>query len=595
MQPRWSDDVPTLPGNLLHPESRFQNFLRHWIKKDKYFFLKLFAVVAVTGLVVLDRISWASVSQWREDQAASIWIGAVQPILRMPVGLINSQGIPNPNGMFLLSFLISRLPGLWAISSFLGILQALMLLWLCWSWFGKTKLFLVSTAVLLSSAVLRAISIEFWNQWILLYLNILFFILLSRYNQRPNFTHFPLLLGVTICAPSLYLGGLANAITFFILFSILFLTTRSRFDRRRWLPALLISLFVVGFFLAVTWIPYLQAIKTSQLTSFMQASPGQLFRQIGIACITFFGFIGWSITWVLRLIPSVMFFSGNMLPASAGVLVYLHNFILEYLTFISFIALGFAALSSYKKNKNFKEVFLPKYQQQGKFILFTYAFILLSFTLTPLLKGPFWIDGERMDMTLQFLPFFLLIWFVTPIVVQLPSGFQTLVGRVSVVFSVVFVVVNLALGWMTVESLRNYRGAALTPSDVPLSQKLDVVQYVAQDWSSRSDSKEISIYYDFDAALSPEQKEVYGVELTPWYAAPYTLGRAMDYELLRRYHLHNSQEGLLTSKRKKDQAVYIVHYAFLPTSYPPGCYQEHVMGRLSVAVLLPGKPGCANR
>jgi hypothetical protein len=587
--------VPTVEENPIHPESRPWNFLLKWIKKDKYFFLKLFVVTAVLGLIGLDRISWASISQWREDQAASIWMGYVQPMLQMPVGLINSQGMPNPNGMILLSFLISRLPGLWVISSFLGILQALLLLWLCWSWFGKTHLFLVSAAVLLSSAVLRAISIEFWNQWILLYLNILFFIILSRYNQRPSFKHLPLILGVVIFAPALYLGGLANAITFLILFSILFFSTRTRFDPRRRLPALLISLFVLGFFLIVTWIPYLQAFKTSQLTTFMQASPGQLIRQLGIACVTFFGFIGWSITWVLRLIPSVMFFNGNMLPASAGYLIYLHNFILEFLAFISFITISFAALSSYKKNKNFKEVFLPKYQQQGKFIVFAYAFILCAFTLTPLLKGPFWIDGERMDMTLQFLPFFLLVWFVTPAVVQLPPDFQALISRVSAVLAVAFVGANLGLGWITVESVQNYRGSALTPSDVPLSQKLDVVQFVAQDWSSRSNSKEIPIYYDFEAVLSAEQKDYYGIELTPWYAAPYTLGRALDYELLRTYQLHNSQEGLLSGKREKDQAVYIVHYAFLASTYPPGCYQEHVLGRLSVAVLLPGKADCSSR
>lgn len=547
------------------------------------------------GLVVFDRISWASISQWREDQAASIWIGYVQPILQIPVGLINSQGLPNPNGMILLGFFLSRLPGLLAISSFLGICQALLLTWFCWSWFGKTKLFLLTSAVLLSSVVLRAISIEFWNQWILLYLNILFFIILAGYIQRPSLTKFPFLILVILLAPSLYLGGIANALSFLILFSSLFFITRSRLDTRKLLPTLLFSALVIGIMLAITWIPYLRALKASEWTTILPASSSQILRQIGIPLITLVGFIGWSITWVLRLIPSVMFFNGNMLPASAGILVNIHHFILEYLTFISFIALGFASLSSYRKNKNFKEVFLPNAQVQGKLIYLSYAFILCSFMLTPLLKGPFWINGERMDMTLQFLPFFFIIWFVTPAVVQLPPLFHTSIQRISEALGVVFVIVNIALGWMTVESVRNYRGNVLTQSDVPLFQKLEVIQKVVEDWTSKSGSKAVPIYYDFNAVIPPERKNDYGIELNPWYATPYTLGRAFDYELLRNYQLRNSQEGLPTSNRIKENAVYIIHYSFLPTTIPPGCYQERPINRLSVTVKMSDPTNCPGK
>jgi len=574
----------------IRPEFSPKNLILRLKKVD--IFLKLIGGFAALGILAIDRISWASISQWREDQAVSIWLGYVQPFLQIPIGLMNSQALPNPNGMILIGFFLSRLPGLWVISSFLGILQSLLLIWLCWSWFGKTKLFLLTSIVLLCSAVLRATSIEFWNQWIVLYPNILFFVIISKYLQRPSITKFPFLLLVVLLAPSLYLAGAANSLSFLILFAILFFTTRSHLDQRGLLPTLLISVFITGFLVWITWIPYFQAIKAMQLTTFIAGSPGQVMRQIGIAFITFFGFIGWNLTWILRLIPAAMFFNGNMLPASAAYLITIHNFILEYLAFISFIALSFGCLSSYRKNKNFNELFHPAFRTQGKLVLYAYGFIILSFTLTALLKGPFWINGERMDMTLQFLPFFLIIWFVTPLIVQLPSGFQVLVKRISVLLAVVFIAVNIALGWITVESVRQYNGNVLVLSDIPLFQKLDVVNFVAKDWISKSSSKEIPIYYDFNVIIPADRKDDFGFELDPWYDSPYTIGRAFDYEFLRKYHLHNTQEGLLTSDRTKEKAVYIIHYAFLPLNVLPGCYQDHNINRLSVAVLIPNKPDC---
>ena len=83
----------------------------------------LLIVVLSTILIVVDRYYWAQIAQWREDQAANIWIGYTAGIGHSPVGLISSRYIPNPNGMILLGSLLSLLPGLFSISIFLGLTQ----------------------------------------------------------------------------------------------------------------------------------------------------------------------------------------------------------------------------------------------------------------------------------------------------------------------------------------------------------------------------------------------------------------------------------------------------------------------------------------
>src|SRR3990172_3844583 len=71
-----------------------------------------FLVCFVFGLIIFDRVGWASVAQWREDQATNLWLGYTRGPLDLPVGLISSYDIPNPNGLPLLAIALSRLPGL---------------------------------------------------------------------------------------------------------------------------------------------------------------------------------------------------------------------------------------------------------------------------------------------------------------------------------------------------------------------------------------------------------------------------------------------------------------------------------------------------
>jgi len=54
-------------------------------------------------LTLVDHAYWATVSQWREDQATNLWMGFTHNLFAMPVGLISSaNAMPNPSGMFVL-------------------------------------------------------------------------------------------------------------------------------------------------------------------------------------------------------------------------------------------------------------------------------------------------------------------------------------------------------------------------------------------------------------------------------------------------------------------------------------------------------------
>jgi hypothetical protein len=76
----------------------------------------------------------------------------------------------------------------------------------------------------------------------------------------------------------------------------------------------------------------------------------------------------------------------------------------------------------------------------------------------------------------------------------------------------------------------------------------------------------------------------FGQQMEQWYPAPMTLGRSMDYDLLRRYGLWNAQEGI--QFRSFGTGRYLVTYAFEPAPAFPGVSLRHFMfGRLRVSVV----------
>ena len=150
------------------------------IKKIAIFALSTISLL----LVIVDRLSMALVSQWREDQATNLYIGYHFFDWSTPVGLISSTGIPNPNGMVLLGALLSRLPGLLAVSTALGLLLVAVLgLWIISVSQQDNKMAIVTGLPLFSSYILRVNGSEFWNQLIYTEINVVLLVLLLAFSK----------------------------------------------------------------------------------------------------------------------------------------------------------------------------------------------------------------------------------------------------------------------------------------------------------------------------------------------------------------------------------------------------------------------------
>src|SRR5436305_1651484 len=131
-------------------------------------------LVAAGLLMIADRAAWASVSQWREDQGLSMWLGAHLFRQATPVGLLNSLGIPNPNGIAIVGFFLSLLPGLFAVSLFLGCTAAGATLLAGAPTVADLRRSWPALIVLWSSVHFRGLSVELWGQWLMIPMNLLF-------------------------------------------------------------------------------------------------------------------------------------------------------------------------------------------------------------------------------------------------------------------------------------------------------------------------------------------------------------------------------------------------------------------------------------
>ena len=58
-------------------------------------------------ILLLQRYFLLDISQWREDQATTYWLGQMLKFNEVTVGLISSTEIPNPNGLIWIGKFIS--------------------------------------------------------------------------------------------------------------------------------------------------------------------------------------------------------------------------------------------------------------------------------------------------------------------------------------------------------------------------------------------------------------------------------------------------------------------------------------------------------
>ena len=219
----------------------------------------------------------------------------------------------------------------------------------------------------------------------------------------------------------------------------------------------------------------------------------------------------------------------------------------------------------------------------ARIVVISGAFISTSYMFSILFGGPDWMNNERPDQIVQFLPMFLLVIFLLPFTIKTSEKMGKIINWISLFSLLLFCITNLLCGFLIIRDHLQYHGNILSEADVPLVNKMDALDFIANDWKEHSDSDTIPVDYDLGGG-EWDWVPKFGTALTQWYPAPMTMGRSFDYELLREYGLKNQQEGI--QLRTFGSGRYLVTYAFEdPPVVKNGKIVNYIFGRLRVSIV----------
>lgn len=552
--------------------------LRRW--------LPALTAVAAALAVTLDRLAWAGIAQWREDPATNIWLGYTRGPLQVPVGLVTSVSLPNPNGLVLVSEFLSRLPNLWWVSAVLTLLQAATLAWMCRLAFDDRRLFLVAVGPLLSSIILRSASIDLHLHWILIPVNSLFYAGLFIYMKQRTPWMLPLFTALALLAASIYVAGAVNSLVYAILALTVFIITPGRLPWKSWFGPVLVSLGIVILSVWLTWVPYLREMRLAGLQQAASYSGLDLAERLQAAVEALLKLPLWTLAQYVTYggqgveppyqISGEMQSAGSLAAYQWGIRLLLWQATLCYLSVIGAVVLII------RQSRPLREVISPGTGSVRPALAFFAAFVVLASTLSPLLGAAPWVWGLRLDEALQLVPFLLVLWFALPPALQLPPPLQKAITVLTIATSFAFTALGFVTGLAIVRDNFTYSGPPARVN-VPIAYKLQAVSFIAQDWMSRSSSTVIPVDYALQGRYWKWVPE-FGLKYLQWYPAPYTLGREFDYSLLREYGLSNAQEGV--QLRTFGSGRYLLTHA----SYPPPVVEGHptheaYFGRLRVTIV----------
>lgn len=531
-------------------------------------------------------MAWASVAEWREDQATNLWLGYTRAPSQVPVGLISSIGLPNPNGLVLASELLSRLPNAWWVSAFLGVLQAALLVWLCWLLAGPSRLFLQIVGPLLASVLLRSCSVELVLHWTLIPVNLLFFAGIVMYLRRGTAWALPLLTTALVLGPAIYLAGALNSICYALVIIVVVISKPPRGSWRAHAVPLTISLGIVALSVWLTWIPYFREVGPGGLRVASGFSGLPAAERLIAAAESILRFPLWSVArfadfgTVPQLPPLQV---GKRVQSARVYSAYLWSIRMIMLQgVLSYLLIAFAAIRAVARRLPIHRLVAPAAGLSGAVQALMLLFVMLSYAIGPLLGAELWARGERLDEAVQFIPFLLILWFGAPLVVDLPERLRKTAGVLTGGIAIFVSALSMLLGFAIVRNNLIYQGRALI-ADVPLRDKMNAVKFIATDWKTRSASPQIPVDYDI-AGRRWARVPRFGKHYEKWYPAPYTLGRIYDYLLLRQYGLWNSQEGI--QAREFGNGRYLLTYAFEPPPAAAGHpVRNYLFGRLRVTVV----------
>jgi len=482
-------------------------------------------LVFFTGLMILllQRYFLLDISQWREDQATTYWLGQVLRFDEITVGLISSTEIPNPNGLIWVGKSISIIND-FKLSIFVFSLLQLFIIWLFvkavdLEGTANVKYFLF--LALGSSPYLVLSSFELWSQF--LYITINFFLIIYLLNSQKTISPFYLIL-ITFLLPSFYLAGIMNLVSFLLIICFLVVTKKKSIKLSNKKISDLILLVLTILIIKFVWIPYFSNLdfgKIINLASQVNASANlfDFFKKV------FFGYYYQE----PFLIQSDLIIYSRMTLRLRTALKLFHLLLSIY--FLLITAISLVLFLTNKNNSLIYRNYLPG------------LFILICYITSPLLGGPNFFLNERSDINLQFYPIYLVFIYLISrklYEIKILGKFFILINSVSL--TVLFLINSLFLVSLY-DDYKSYNGNFLSNSDVPLIYKIQVVDFIYEDLKKSDDISTINIYYDL-GGKDFDWIPGFGENLTPYYDAPYTLGRIFDLLFYKKYGLKNSQEGI---------------------------------------------------
>jgi hypothetical protein len=537
------------------------------IKKNSFFFL-------IIIYSFYDRVLWSNISQWQVDEATTMWLGLNYSLSNLPVGLISSQGIPNPNGMMYLSKFLSQMPTLWSSSYILSLIQLSLILILGFVLSKENKnYFLLIILPLILCLSLRSISPHMSNQWVLTLVNLLFFILIAIYINKPSISRLVLFSIPILIAPSIYLSGLSNSFAYMICVIFIFFIYPAKFSLSELYKSILFLIIVISIFCYFVWLPYFEIILLKEINLFNKSIE---FNRMERIFDTILNFPYWSIFYaggdisgtfkhngldtIISPFWSIFHFDEEKrqilktlydgpLSINSINLLKLNSLILVLQAFISSVII-FCIIF-------LKKIFKIKHKKITYFLITVYLFIFAIPVIGSVLGSPNWVKGDRLDMQVHLLPFFILVWFLVPWTFEVSTKFDKYFRIFSIIILTVYAGINLVSGLLVYHDHLKYSGKILSDADIPLIQKKKVVDFISKDWKKNNDNEIIQVgYYFTDKRYNWIDR--FGEKYFGYYPNVYTRGREFDYIFLKSYGLKNSQEGI--QHRSKLNNQYIITY-----------------------------------
>ncbi len=517
------------------------------IKNKKY----IYYILPISSIFVY-RYYWSTVSQWREDQSTNIWLAYTKNISDMPVGLLSSKMVPNPNGIVVYGKILTIFESLLAATFFLSIIQIFIFYFLSRELTNNFKVNNYAFVVLSMSTLMSSSSVEFWNNWVLIFINALFFIFILKFINTQKSEYLLISLLVSFIPPALYLAGITNFIvySFIILLSVIINGKPKAVSRKRFIYISSIVFILINYFLI--WNPYFNSTTFQEIFGFSTLTLYDRFNLLTDSVLQLPGsFLSiWTFQKSFHILQADIDVISEFTHTLFKLYVEYHKIL--FLIFFIFIIFGSISLTKIK-NKDVNILLIKK-------IILFITFVSSSVLLNPVLGGPNYLQLERMENMAQYYIFYILVCFLFPFVfIEFKLFHMRLIPLNQAVF-ILFIFLNITLSVNLISNSLNYDGDKLTEADVPLVYKIELVDFIGKDSESKHHKDEISVSYFLGGGIwdwIPDHSEYF----SKWYPDnPFTIGRAYDYQLLRKYSIKNSYEGL--NFRNFNNSDYIVTYKF---------------------------------